>query len=154
MAHLTQINSKAEFQSCIKAATGKTVLLAYWPEDTLSNSVVAALRKQLPQTTYAEHGVVDIYCFDVYSLPELGTELDVSFVPTVMWFTDGVMDAIVWHEGVRIEGESVEKGVGRVVERIKGGEIGEEEDSDEEWYNGKTRQKKKINVEEDSDDDW
>jgi hypothetical protein len=76
---------------------------------------------------------VDVYCFDVYALPELGTELDVTFVPTLMWFVNGVMDAIVWHEGVAIEGESVDKGVKRVVDRIKGAEIGEEEDSDDDW---------------------
>jgi len=153
MAHFTQISSKDEFASCIQAATGKTVLLAYWPEDALSNAVVAALRKQLPQSSYADYGIVDIYCFDMYSLPDLGTELEVNFVPMLMWYTDGVMDPIVWHQGVRVDGESVEKGVGRVVDRIKGGEIGEEEDSDEDWYNGKTTQKK-SNVEQDSDDGW
>jgi hypothetical protein len=133
MAHLTQINSKAEYAACIKNATGKSVLLAYWPEDSLSNSVVAALRNQLPSSSYEQHSVVDVYCFDVYALPEVGTELDVTFVPTLMWFMDGVMDDIVWHEGVAIEGESVDKGVKRVVDRIKGAEIGEEEDSDDDW---------------------
>ncbi|KAF1838560.1 hypothetical protein BDW02DRAFT_390903 [Decorospora gaudefroyi] len=133
MAHLSQINSKAEYESCIKSAAGKTILLAYWPEDSLSNSVVAALRKLLPASSYEQHGVVDIYCFDMYALPELGTELDVCFVPMLMWFMDGVMDAIVWHEGVAIEGESVEQGVKRVVDRVKGAEIGEEEDSDDDW---------------------
>ena len=58
--------------------------------------------------------------------------LDVSFVPTLMWFMDGVMDAIVWHEGCAIEGESVERGVKRVVDRIKGGDIAGE-DSDDDW---------------------
>lgn len=44
------------------------------------------------------------------------------------------MDAVVWHQGVMVAGESVEKGVGRVVERIKGSnEVGLEEDSDEGW---------------------
>lgn len=64
------------------------------------------------------------------------------------------MDAIVWHEGVRIEGESVAKGVQRVVDRIKGGEIGGE-DSEEEWLNsaGKTKKGNKP-WEDDSDDDW
>ncbi|KAF1944040.1 hypothetical protein EJ02DRAFT_452885 [Clathrospora elynae] len=133
MAHLTQITSLAEYASFVQTAAGKTILLAYWPEDSTSNAVVTALRKQLPSSTYAEHNVVDIYCFDVYALPELGTMLDVSFVPMLMWFMDGVMDPIVWHEGVAIEGESVEKGVERVVKRIKGAEIGEEEDSDEDW---------------------
>jgi hypothetical protein len=138
MAHLTQLNSKAEYDACIKSATGKSVLLAYWPEDALSNKVVAALRSQLPSSDYAQHNVVDVYCFDVYALPELGTELDVTFVPTLMWFMDGIMDAIVWHEGVAVEGESVEKGIKRVVDRIKRAEVGkddeeEEADSDDDW---------------------
>ena len=133
MAHLSQITSLAEYVTKIKIAAGKTVLLAYWPEDSLSNSAVNALRKQLPSSSYEQHGVVDIYCFDVYGLSELATELDVSFVPTLMWFMDGVMDPIVWHEGVAVEGESVEKGVKRVVDRVKGAEIGDEEDSDENW---------------------
>jgi hypothetical protein len=132
MAHFSQITNLAEYITKIKIASGKTLLLAYWPEDSLSNSVVDALRKQLPSGSYEQYGVVDIYCFDVYSLPELGTELDVSFVPMLMWFTDGDMDAIVWHEGVAVEGESVEKGVKRVVDRVKGAEIGDE-DSDDDW---------------------
>jgi hypothetical protein len=132
MANFSQITNLAEYITKIKIASGKTLLLAYWPEDSLSNSVVDALRKQLPSESYEQYGVVDIYCFDVYSLPELGTELDVSFVPMLMWFTDGDMDAIVWHEGVAVEGESVEKGVKRVVDRVKGAEIGDE-DSDDDW---------------------
>jgi hypothetical protein len=132
MAHLTQITNLAEYITKIKVAAGKTILLAYWPEDSLSNQVVDALRKQLPSSSYEQYGVVDIYCFDVYSLPELGTELDVSFVPMLMWFTDGVMDAIVWHEGVAVEGESVERGVKRVVDRVKGADIAGE-DSDDDW---------------------
>lgn len=132
MAAFTQLASKADFDTIIKPATGKSVLVAYWPQDSTSNAVVAALRKQLPPSSYKQYGIVDIYCFDAYALPDLGTELDVSFVPTVMWFMDGVMDAIVWHQGVQIEGESVEKGVSRVVERIKGAEIGESDD-DSDW---------------------
>lgn len=95
---------------------------------------------------------MDIYCFDVYSLPELATELDIDFVPTLMWFTDGVMDAIVWHEGVRIEGESVATGVKRVVERVKGGDI-TGQDSEEEWLNSAGKDKKKA-WEDSDDDDW
>lgn len=77
---------------------------------------------------------MDAYIFDVYALPELATELDVAFVPSLMWFLDGIMDAVVWHEGVSVEGESVEKGVKRVVERLRGSnEVGLEEDSDEDW---------------------
>ncbi|EMD89885.1 hypothetical protein COCC4DRAFT_125182 [Bipolaris maydis ATCC 48331] len=132
MSYLTQITNLAEYVACIQATAGKTILLAYWPEDSTSNEVVAALQKLLPASSYAEHEVVDVYCFDMYSLPELGTMLDVSFVPTLMWFRDGVMDPIVWHEGVAIEGESVERGVKRVVDRVKGGDIAGE-DSDDDW---------------------
>jgi hypothetical protein len=58
----------------------------------------------------------------------------VSFVPTLMWFTDGSMDALVWHQGVAPLGESVEKGVARVVQRIKGSnEVGLESGSDSDW---------------------
>jgi hypothetical protein len=78
--------------------------------------------------------LVDAFCFDVYSLPELATDLDINFVPTLMWFMDGVQDALVWHQGVSVEGESVEKGVSRVVKRLKGShEVGLEEDSDDDW---------------------
>jgi hypothetical protein len=88
----------------------------------------------LPKSAFAEHGLVEAYCFDVYALPELATELDVTFVPTLMWYLDGVQDALVWHQGVMVEGESVEKGVNRVVERIKGSnEVGLESDSDDDW---------------------
>ncbi|CAN9152330.1 unnamed protein product [Alternaria alternata] len=132
MAHFSQITNLAEYVACIKATAGKTVLLAYWPEDETTNEVATALQKLLPSTSYEQYDVVDIYCFDMYSLPELGNMLDVSFVPTLMWFMDGVMDAIVWHEGCAIEGESVEKGVKRVVDRIKGGDIAGE-DSDDDW---------------------
>ncbi|KAF2845330.1 hypothetical protein T440DRAFT_278591 [Plenodomus tracheiphilus IPT5] len=147
--HFTQINTKAEYEALIKSATGKTLLLAYWPEDHTSNLVVSTLQSLLPKPSHAEYDIVDIYCFDVYSLPELAAELDIAFVPTVMWFVDGVMDAIVWHEGVRVQGESVEKGVARVVERIKGGVMDAEMDSDEEWYAQGKKEK-----EEDSDDGW
>lgn len=132
MAHFSQITNLAEYAACIKATAGKTVLLAYWPEDETTNEVATALQKLLPSSSYEQYDVVDIYCFDMYSLPDLGNMLDVSFVPTLMWFMDGVMDAIVWHEGCAIEGESVEKGVKRVVDRIKGGDIAGE-DSDDDW---------------------
>ncbi|KAH8692459.1 hypothetical protein GQ44DRAFT_719888 [Phaeosphaeriaceae sp. PMI808] len=60
--------------------------------------------------------------------------MGVDFVPTLMWFMNGVQDPLVWHQGVRVKGESVEKGVSRVVERIKGSnEVGLEEDSDDGW---------------------
>jgi hypothetical protein len=113
---------------------GKYLVVAFWPGDHTSELLIAALKKLLPRSTFAEHGIVDAFCFDVYSLPELATDLDVSFVPTLMWFMDGVQDALVWHQGVSVAKESVEKGVSRVVERIKGShEVGLEEDSDDDW---------------------
>jgi hypothetical protein len=131
MAPYTQLATKADFDTIVTPAIGKTIVIAYWPEDSTSNALVAALRKLLPPSSYAQHGVNDVFVFDAYALPELGTQLDVSFVPTLLWFVDGVQDAIVWHEGVRIEGESVEAGVKRVVDRIKGAELGgSDEDSD------------------------
>ncbi|KAI8938720.1 hypothetical protein NX059_004588 [Plenodomus lindquistii] len=147
--HFTQINTKPEYEMLIKSTAGKTLLLAYWPEDATSNTVVSCIQSQLPKSSHVDYDIVDIYCFDVYSLPELAAELDIAFVPTVMWFVDGVMDAIVWHEGVRVQGESVEAGVKRVVERIKGGVMDAEMDSDEEWY----AQGKKAEAV-DSDDGW
>lgn len=130
--HLTQITSLAEYVACIKVTAGKTILLAFWPGDSTSTQVIKALHKLLPRESYAQHEVVDAYCFDMYSLPELGTELEVTFVPMLMFFNDGVMDPIVWHEGVAMEGESVEKGVKRVVDRVKGAEIAGE-GSDDDW---------------------
>lgn len=50
MAHLTQINTKDEYTLCVKHTAGKTVLLAYWPEDELSNEVVRALVSHVPDT--------------------------------------------------------------------------------------------------------
>lgn len=132
MSQLTQLTSLAEYVACIKATAGITVLLAYWPQDPVSNEVIAALQKLLPPSSYGQYGVVDVYCFDMYSLPELGVELDITFVPTLMWFSEGIMDPVVWHEGVAIPGETVEKGVKRVVDRVKGGDIAGE-DSDDDW---------------------
>jgi len=134
MPYFTTITSKADYTSLIPPSTGKVILVAFWAGDSTSEALIASLKKLLPKSQFAEHGVVEAYCFDVYALPELATELDVSFVPTLMWLMDGVQDALVWHQGVSVEGESVEKGVGRVVERIKGSnEVGLESDSDDDW---------------------
>lgn len=151
MAYFTPINSKADFEIYIKFAAGKSLLLAYWPEDNTSNAVVSALQKLLPKADYDQNSVKDIYCFDVYSLPELAAELEITFVPTVMWFVDGAMDAIVWHDGVRTAGESVEKGIARVIERVKGGVMDAEMDSDEEWYQEGEKKGGKVDSD---DDDW
>jgi hypothetical protein len=132
--YFTTLASKDDYRTLVVPATGKVILVAFWPGDSTSESMITALKKLLPKSAFAEHGVVEAYCFDVYALPDLATELDVTFVPTLMWYLDGVQDALVWHQGVMVEGESVEKGVNRVVERIKGSnEVGLESDSDDDW---------------------
>ncbi|KAF2818714.1 hypothetical protein CC86DRAFT_375587 [Ophiobolus disseminans] len=132
--YFTTITSKADYTSLILPATGKVILVAFWAGDSTSETLMSALKNLMPRKDFAQNGIAEAYCFDVYALPELATELDVTFVPTLMWFTDAVMDAMVWHQGVMVRGESVEKGVGRVVERIKGSnEVGLEEDSDDDW---------------------
>jgi hypothetical protein len=132
--YFTTLASKTDYASLVAPIAGKTIVVAFWPGDSTSEALIAALKKLLPKSTFAKHGVVEAFCFDVYALPDLATDLDVSFVPTLMWFMDGVQDALVWHQGVSVEGESVEKGVNRVVERIKGSnEVGLDEDSDDDW---------------------
>lgn len=45
-------------------------------------------------------------------------------------FNDRVQDALVWHDGVRIEGEKVSGGVQRIMSRIaEAGMEGEDEDA-------------------------
>jgi hypothetical protein len=132
--YFVTLASRADYTSLVKPTTGKTILVAFWPGDRTSDALILALKKLLPKSTFAQHGIVEAYCFDVYAHPELATELDVSFVPTLMWYNDSVQDALVWHQGVQVEGESVEKGVGRIVKRIKGSnEVGLESDSDDDW---------------------
>jgi hypothetical protein len=132
--YFTTLASKADYTSLAAPTAGKTLVVAFWPGDSTSDALIAALKKLLPRSTFAQHGIVEAFCFDVYALPELATDMDVSFVPMLMWFMDGVQDALVWHQGVSVAGESVEKGVSRVVERIKGSyEVGLEEDSDDDW---------------------
>ena len=46
-------------------------------------------------------------------------------------FNDRVQDSLVWHDGVRIEGEKVSGGVQRVLSRIA--ESGLEDDGDDAW---------------------
>lgn len=132
--YFTTLASKTDYTSLLLPLTGRTLLVAYWPGDATSTALIAALKKLLPRSSFADHGIVEAFRFDVYALPDLATELDVTFVPTLMWFTDGVMDALVWHQGVMVEGESVEKGVARIVERVKGSHgVGLESDSDDGW---------------------
>jgi hypothetical protein len=132
--YFTTLASKIDYTSLVRPQTGKVILVAFWPGDKTSTALTNALQKLLPKSDFPAFGITEAYCFDVYALPELATELDITFVPTLMWFMDGVMDAMVWHQGVSVEGESVEKGVNRVVERLKGSnEVGLDEDSDDDW---------------------
>lgn len=134
MPYFTTLASKADYDSLVPPISGKAILVAYWPGDPTSESLLLSLKKLLPKSTFAKHGVDGVFCFDVYSLPELAAELGIDFVPTLMWFVGGVPDAVVWHRGVAVVGESVEKGVSRVVERIKGSsEVGVGEGSDSDW---------------------
>jgi hypothetical protein len=132
--YFTMLASKADYASLVRPQSGKVILVAFWPGDKTSTALTSALKKLLPKSDFPVLGITDAYCFDVYSLPELAAELEITFVPTLMWFMDGVMDPMVWHQGVCVEGESVEKGVNRVVQRLKGSnEVGLDEDSDDDW---------------------
>ncbi|KAJ8108481.1 hypothetical protein OPT61_g8144 [Boeremia exigua] len=126
---ITPLPDTLAYETHIKHATGKTVLACYWPEDKTSRLLITALTKRLPD--FAALGVVGVYTLDVYSLPKIAEELDVTFVPTLMWFNDCVQDALVWHDGVRIEGEKVSGGVQRIISRIA--EAGLADDDDEAW---------------------
>lgn len=133
--YFTTLLSKSDYTTLVRPQTGITILVAHWPGDTTSLALTTSLKRLLPKRDFPTLNITDAYIFDVYALPELATELDVTFVPTIMWFMDGVMDAMVWHPGVMVEGESVEKGVERVVGRIRGSEgTGVEgEGSDSDW---------------------
>ncbi|KAJ4330565.1 hypothetical protein N0V87_009870 [Didymella glomerata] len=114
------------YETYIKAATGKIILACFWPEDKTSRILINQLTKRLPEIENL--GVVGVYSLDVYSLPKIAEELDITFVPTLMWFNDRVQDALVWHDGVRIEGEKVSGGVQRILSRIAEAGLGDDED--------------------------
>jgi hypothetical protein len=116
--YFTMLASKADYASLVRPQSGKVILVAFWPGDKTSTALTSALKKLLPKSDF----------------PVLAAELEITIVPTLMWFMDGVMDPMVWHQGVCVEGESVEKGVNRVVQRLKGSnEVGLDEDSDDDW---------------------
>lgn len=71
------------YETYIKSATGKIILACFWPEDKTSRLVISALEKRLPEIQRL--GVKGVYSLDVYSLPKIAEELDVTFVPTLMW---------------------------------------------------------------------
>ncbi|UPX19793.1 uncharacterized protein EKO05_0010044 [Ascochyta rabiei] len=117
------------WETYVKNATGKIILACYWPEDKTSRILINQLTKRLPDIKSL--GVTGVYSLDVYSLPKIAEELDVTFVPTLMWFDDRIQDALVWHDGVRVEGEKVSGGVQRVLSRIA--ESGMENDGGDAW---------------------
>lgn len=90
-AHLTPtsqslihpIPDELAYETYIKNATGKIVLACYWPEDKTSRILINQLAKRLPDMKSL--GVTGVYSLDVYSLPKIAEELDITFVPTLMW---------------------------------------------------------------------
>ena len=71
------------YETYIKNATGKIILACFWPEDKTSRILIQQLTKRLPDISAL--GVTGVYSLDVYSLPKIAEELDVTFVPTLMW---------------------------------------------------------------------
>jgi hypothetical protein len=71
------------YETYVKNATGTILLACFWPEDKTSRILIAALNKRMAQMKSL--GVVGVYSLDVYSLPKIAEELDVTFVPTLMW---------------------------------------------------------------------
>jgi hypothetical protein len=100
MPYFTNLASKADYASLLTPLRGKTILVAHWPGDATSQELLAALKKLVPKRDFAKLGITEAFIFDVYGLPELGTELGIDFVPCLMWYMDGVMDAVVWHQGM------------------------------------------------------
>lgn len=71
------------YETYIKNATGKVILACHWPEDKTSRILINQLTKRLPDMKGL--GVVGVYSLDVYSLPKIAEELDITFVPTLLW---------------------------------------------------------------------
>jgi hypothetical protein len=71
------------YETYVKNATGTILLACFWPEDKTSRILITALNKRMAQMKSL--GVVGVYSLDVYSLPKIAEELDVTFVPTLMW---------------------------------------------------------------------
>ena len=84
--HQTEVIPLADelaYETYIKNATGKVILACFWPEDKTSRILINQLTKRLPEIK--DLGVTGVYSLDVYSLPKIAEELDVTFVPTLMW---------------------------------------------------------------------
>lgn len=77
------IPDELAYETYIKNATGKIILACFWPEDKTSRILINQLTKRLPDIKNL--GVVGVYSLDVYSLPKIAEELDITFVPTLMW---------------------------------------------------------------------
>lgn len=71
------------YETYVKNATGKIVLACFWPQDKTSRILITQLTKRLPDMQ--KLGVKGVYSLDVYSLPKIAEELDITFVPTLMW---------------------------------------------------------------------
>lgn len=71
------------YETYIKNATGKIILACFWPEDKTSRILISALNKRMQDIKAL--GVKGVYSLDVYSLPKIAEELDITFVPTLMW---------------------------------------------------------------------
>ncbi|KAF1928387.1 uncharacterized protein M421DRAFT_420931 [Didymella exigua CBS 183.55] len=71
------------YETYVKNATGIIVLACHWPEDKTSRILITQLTKRLPDMQAL--GVTGVYSLDVYSLPTIAEELDITFVPTLMW---------------------------------------------------------------------
>ncbi len=71
------------YETHVKTATGKIILALHWPGDKTSRILINQLTKRLPDME--KLGVTGVYSLDVYSLPGVAEELDVTFVPTLMW---------------------------------------------------------------------
>jgi hypothetical protein len=81
---VTPIPDQLTYDTLISASTGKIILACYWPEDKTSRILINQLTKRLPDIQ--KLGVVGVYSLDVYSLPTIAEGLDVTFVPTLMWW--------------------------------------------------------------------
>lgn len=127
------LSTKEDYDACVRTATGTILLLLYWPGDTTSETALRALTKRLPQC--AALGAAGVYSLDVYALPKIAEELDTTFVPTLLWFNDQVQEALVWHQGVRVPGESVGQGIGRVLDVIARARVEDEDGYDDAWEN-------------------
>jgi hypothetical protein len=127
------IATTEDYDTLVRTATGTILLLLYWPGDATSETALRQLTRRLPQC--AALGAAGVYSLDVYALPKIAEELDTTFVPTLLWFNDQVQEGLVWHQGVRVPGESVGQGIGRVLDVIAQARVEEDDGYDDAWEN-------------------